>query len=421
MDLRIVTRRLALPAMVLVLAACSATPPRGSAGTPAAPPATVAATSAPLASPNPSITATATIADGWRPVPEQASVQGVQFQSVVWTGTRFVATGLVLGGDGAFLDSPDGLIWHLQASTQAKMYPAQLASGPRGVVAVGTIDNRPASWFSPDGLRWTVHADAFSVPAIGTDTVQVTAAVATNGGWLAGGREDPFCNMNCGLAPVRALAWTSSDGLHWSRIRDQASLGGAAMTGVARGGPGFVAVGLAGTHAAAWTSADGATWSRVPDAPLFHELPSADPSLWTTMSGVAAGPGGLVAVGYEGNGGAHGPAARAWWSTDGLTWSPADGEGFASGGEVDVRLGSVTPTSAGFLAVGISTGGCRPGIWASSDGRAWRCVASDPAFTGFGPYAAAASSSVEVAVGLTSVLDPSPNGLPGAVWRRTLP
>jgi hypothetical protein len=413
--------------MAFLLAACSATSPASPAGTTTASPTTGAATSAPLVSSTPSITAitaitaTPSIAAGWRPVPDQASVQGVQFQSVVWTGTRFVAMGLVLGGGGAFLDSPDGLTWHLQATCPGCSYRAHLASGPRGVVAVGAIDNRPASWFSPDGLRWTVHPDAFSVPALGTDTLEVTAAVATNGGWLAVGREDPACNMNCGLAPVRALAWTSSDGLHWSRIRDQASLGGAAMTGVTRGGPGFVAVGLAGTHAAAWTSADGATWSRIPDAPLFHELPSADPSLWTTMSGVAAEHGVVVVVGYEGNGGAHGPAARAWWSTDGSTWAPAEGEDFASGGEVDVRLGSVTPTPAGFLAVGISTGGCRPGLWASTDGKAWQCIASGATFTGFSPYAAAASSSVEVAVGLTSVADPSPNGLPGAVWRRTVP
>lgn len=411
------TRRLAVAALAVLVASC-ATPPVAS-------PTTALGTQTPSqttvpATPTPAVTSPATpsTADGWRPVPEQASVQGVQFQSVVWTGMRFVAMGLVLGGGGAFLDSRGGLTWHLQTTCAGCSYPAHLASGPRGVVAVGAVDNRPASWFSPDGLRWTVHAGAFSMPAIGTDTFEVTAAVATKDGWLALGREDPACNMNCGLAPVRALAWTSSDGLHWSRVADQRSLGGAAMTGVTRGGPGFVAVGLAGRHAAAWTTADGATWSRVPDAPLFHELPSADPSLWTTMSAVAAGHGSVVAVGTEGNGGAHGPAARAWWSADGRTWVPAGGEGFASGGEIDVRIESVTPTSAGFLAVGVSTGACRPGLWASTDGRAWQCVASGPAFTGFRPYAAAASPSVEVAVGLTSVADPSPNGLPGAVWRR---
>lgn len=36
-------------------------------------------------------------------------------------------------------------------------------------------------------------------------------------------------------------------------------------------------------------------------------------------------------------------------------------------------------------------------------------------------YAGAASSSVEVAVGLEASTNPLPAGLPGAVWRRTLP
>jgi hypothetical protein len=61
---------------------------------------------------------------------------------------------------------------------------------------------------------------------------------------------------------------------------------------------------------------------------------------------------------------------------------------------------------------------CLGGIWSSSDGQAWRCDASDPSFTGFGPYAAAGSPDVEIAVGLTSAGPESPDGLPGAVWSR---
>lgn len=375
-----------------------------------------------FSSPTPSSTPAPTRAEGWRPVPEQASVQGVQYQHVVWTGARFVASGVALDdAGGVFLDSSDGLTWNRQPTATANANPASLAAGPDGVVAVGRIGDRPATWFSPDGLAWTDRADAFPVPAVGTDTVEVTAVVATDHGWLAVGREDPFCQTNCGLAPVRALVWTSVDGLHWTRVPDQASFSMAAMTAVARLDPGSVAVGLEGIHAAARTSTDGMAWTRVPDSPLFNELPSSDPSMSTTMSGVTAAHGVVVAVGYEGNGGAHGPAARAWWSTDGLTWALADGDNFLSGGEIEVRLTSVTVAPDGFLAAGFSSGGCVGGLWTSSDGRAWRCVALDPAFAGFTNYAAAASTSVEVAVGLEVSTNPSPAGLPGAVWRRTLP
>jgi hypothetical protein len=340
----------------------------------------------------------------------------VQFYHVVWTGTRFVAAGSALDDSGgAILDSSDGLIWHRQPASTARAYPGSLAAGPGGVVAVGTIDYRPASWFSPDGVTWTARADAFPVPAIGTDTIEVTAVVATDDGWLAVGREDPFCQTSCGHAPVRAMAWTSSDGLHWARIPDQVSLGRAAMTGVARWGAGFVAAGNAGIRAAVWTSADGTSWSRVPDAPLFHAggLRDADP--WAEMTGVAAGHGVVVAVGIDHQPGSGEPSARAWWSPDGRTWARAEEDRFLDG-----TMFSVATTPTGFLATGGSPG-CLGGIWASTDGRAWRCVASDAAFAGFGPYAAAASSSVEVAVGLTDAPEPHDAGLPGAVWWRPFP
>lgn len=82
---------------------------------------------------------------------------------------------------------------------------------------------------------------------------------------------------------------------------------------------------------------------------------------------------------------------------------------------------SVARVPSGLLATGPSGGrSCLGGIWASGDGRTWRCVATDPAFDGFGPYAAAGSANVEVAVGLTSVGWDSTTGLglPGAIWWR---
>ncbi len=402
----------AIVSIVLTGAACgtatsSAVPSRSPAIEPTAQPS--AATT---------ITPAPTLADDWRPVPEQASVQGVQFHHVVWTGTRFVATGGALDGDGAFLDSADGLVWHRQPGSTAAAFPDALAVGPTGVVAVGTIDDHPASWFSPDGLTWNVKADAFPMPHLGTDTASVTSVASTPAGWLAVGVQDPMCHVNCGLTPVRALVWTSSDGLQWVRVADQASFDGAGMSSVVEGGPGFVAAGSSAGHAAIWTSADGSTWSRVADDPMFHARHGTDPSYSTAVSGLATGHGLNVAVGMDAAaGGGEGGAVRAWWSADGRTWAEATGDRFQSG-----QVFSVATTPEGFLATGPSgEQSCLGGIWASSDGRDWSCVASDSMFAGFGPYAAAASSSCEVAVGLESLADPPPAGLPGAVWQRTLP
>ena len=109
--------------------------------------------------------------------------------------------------------------------------------------------------------------------------------------------------------------------------------------------------------------------------------------------------------------------ARAWWSADGIMWSKATVEKGKGG-----QLFSVATSIDGFLATGPSGGdSCRGGIWASNDGHAWRCIASGPVFAGFGPYAAAASNLVEVAVGLTDRGwdENSGEAMPGAAWYRT--
>jgi hypothetical protein len=293
-----------------------------------------------------------------------------------------------------------------------------LGTGPHGVVAVGRFKESPSAWWSTDGLTWTLRPGAFPTPSLGTDRVEVTSVVATDRGWLAVGRRDPTCMIDCGIEPVRALAWTSVDGLHWKQVADQASFSNAGMTGVARLGSGFVAVGLAKGRAVVWTSADGSTWTRVPDAPLFHPRSSLGSGAYIQVTGVAVGHDVIVALGMDGGGaGGEDTSVRAWWSADGRTWAKATGERFLTG-----QVFSVVATPEGFLATGPSgADSCRGGIWGSPDGRAWSCIASDPAFEGFGPYAAATNGSVEVAVGLGPSPEDSPEGNPGAAWWRSAP
>ena len=62
-----------------------------------------------------------------------------------------------------------------------------------------------------------------------------------------------------------------------------------------KGGPGFIAVGWAGLDAAAWTSPDGVTWSRVPhDETIFGGQPEDE------ISSVVAFGSKIVAVGASG-------------------------------------------------------------------------------------------------------------------------
>ena len=91
----------------------------------------------------------------------------------------------------------------------------------------------------------------------------------------------------------------------WSRLpHDEAVFSGPerlAMSSVAVGGPGLVAVGAAGPFddldAAVWTSPDGVIWFRVPhDEAVFGGEGSQG------MNSVTAGGPGLVAVGWNWSG-----------------------------------------------------------------------------------------------------------------------
>lgn len=99
-----------------------------------------------------------------------------------------------------------------------------------------------------------------------------------------------------------------------------------------------------------------------------------------------------------------------------MTWVEAVGDHFAEG-----QLFAVAATPRGFLATGPSGApSCRGGTWSSTDGRTWTCTASAPAYEGMAPYAAAASSTVEIVVGLDSAVEVHPDGLPGGVWWRSI-
>ncbi|MEA2673582.1 MAG: hypothetical protein QOI92_774 [Chloroflexota bacterium] len=409
-------------ATAILVAGCAAAPsPVPTIG--ATPIATPAATSIATSTPAPTVIPTAAgtaVPAGWHAAPIQDWFATVQFDDVTWTGARFVATVIGPGDGGGFADSADGINWHLQASSAADWRPDQIAAGGSGIVAIGQVGDANASWFSTDGLTWTPSRDAFRVPSLGTDAVFVQDVVARGGGWLAIGSRDAGCAFDCESDPIRAYIWTSTDGRTWTREADQASLKGAGMAAVAAVGDGFVAAGVASSHAAIWTSSDATTWSRVPDAPVFH-----DGVLANAATGVATVGGTIAVVGsaYAQDSCAPGaaaklcPGARGWWSSDGKNWTKA-----AIDLPIDGQVFGATATPVGLLAVGPS-GACLGGMWSSTDGRSWTCAATDPTFAGFGPYAAAASSTIEVAVGLTSAgWDESGDlGMPGSIWVRALP
>jgi hypothetical protein len=403
----------ALAAAVLALiAGCSS----GSSPAPSPAPSTPTPTPTdpPIATPTASPIATPLIiGDGWQPAAEQDAIASLG--AVTWTGATFVAAGTSRQGEFAIAESTDGQTWRSMSIGRDTASGMELAAGPNGVVVVGTIGDRSFSWYSRDALHWTEPA-TFPLPRNDDVSVRTTDVVATPNGWLAVGRADPGTGSAVNLRPIRALIWTSTDGLRWSLVEPQPSLAKAGINAVAAVDGGFVAVGTRGTRAAIWTSADGTTWTEAPDDPMFWPPADVDEA-WVTASGVAAARGSTVVVGTAYGVGAGGaPLARAWWSTDEGSWLEAVVELPEVGQPSDVAA-----TSERFLATGPSwpdMSSCLGGIWASTDGAIWRCEATELPFSGFVALEAAGSPTVEIVIG--GMRADGTGTLPGdtyAIWR----
>ena len=114
------------------------------------------------------------------------------------------------------------------------------------------------------------------------------------------------------------------------------------------------------------------TWKRVPDQPAFAAA---------SMTGVAAGPGGYVAVGCRSLVAptSTGCITAAWHSADGRTWEQV---ALPSAGMIDGGM-DVVGDDAGYLAWGglVEPEG-RAGVWSSGDGITWRAAPAIPAFNG---------------------------------------
>jgi hypothetical protein len=267
--------------------------------------------------------------------------------------------------DAAVWTSSDGINWirvpHDEAvfgGTGFQMMLNVVVGGP-GLVAVGTDTHDAAVWTSSDGIDWTRVAHDEAV--FGGEREQWMWELVSGGpGLVAVGSDESGGDAD-------AAVWTSSDGTSWTRVsHDEEIFGGEnaqLMEGITVGGPGLVAVGWDESgddiDAAVWTSSDGISWTRVPDqAALGGEGEQ-------SMFGVIAGGPGLVAVGWDESG--EGDAA-VWTSTDGSSWSrvPTDG---VLGGDGDQIMWTVAVGGPGLVAVGGDQSGDdrNAAVWTTGD------------------------------------------------------
>ena len=173
------------------------------------------------------------------------------------------------------------------------------------------------------------------------------------------------------------------------------------------GGPGFVAVGGSEDGwSAAWTSQDGITWSKHPFGPTSGS--------WTAigMWAITTGGPGFVAVG-------HGPApaecpqwpdcdtlvgsrgAWVWTSPDGFAWTraPHDAAAFENSGMSDVTAYGDTLVAVG----GIEGTGEGAVVWTSTDGITWQQLPHDDLFDWWGMSSVVQYGDKLVAAGGDSV------------------
>jgi hypothetical protein len=230
-------------------------------------------------------------------------------------------------------------------------------------IAVGRAGPDPAAWTSPDGIAWTrVRVDRSSI-----ERERMTAIVATSNVVIAGGSAGPE------LGDRHAIFWRSPDGVAWTPVADDPGFDGAEVASIVVSGAGFVALGHLGTGqrstgTIAWRSPDGEHWERIDSPELGGGIAVA---LVSTRSG-------LLAVGSDGDE----REAVAWSSPDGLIWTRAPQEPSRLYFGQKVRMTDVAVTAAGFVGVGNYVG-VQFGTgtsWLSTDGVHWIQAPDQPTF-----------------------------------------
>jgi hypothetical protein len=184
--------------------------------------------------------------------------------------------------------------------------------------------------------------------------------LAVNGLAVAAGQQ-----IAVGSSEGYPAVWRKASGGSWALVTSlpqvSAYSGLRALTGVAHGSSGWLAVGAPGP--VVMTSADGTAWRS-----------AAGPgSITADLSGVAAvaataGPRGYVIVGKLVAPGGD-CVADVWWSPGLTAWTRAHDVNDATGSS---QVLAVAADARGFVSVGSHNG--KPAVWITTDGTAWTTI-----------------------------------------------
>jgi len=276
----------------------------------------------------------------WVPLPGFTGATTTTAIAVASNGTRTVIVGLEHSGATAWVS--DGGSW-TPAPEQAALLVPYAAGAMTSVTSFegGFV----AGGYRDDPLHDTASA------AVWRSDDGLTWHLDAGSGIFAGGRIWSIAasagtivavgtNGDPTYGPAGAWRWTQASGWQRGRIGPD---GSGAMRAVTVTASGFVAVGLNGHDdgARAWMSTDGLTWTAVPDQPAFHYY-----GLPVRMQTVVVGPSGLIAGGWRSDPGKG--SAVTWTSADGVTWQGPTWEPLFSGGQIT----GVVLTGRAVVAVG---------------------------------------------------------------------
>jgi hypothetical protein len=328
--------------------------------------------------------------------------------------------------------SSDAATWQSLSTDPAAVGHDLVVIGPTLVMVGDDAAGDPECWADCQAMGWRSLDGGITWQAVPTDVIGGTmdwVAPMPDGTLVAvgrlvdeEGRPSPAAWVSVPQVPSEPPAATPTPGPQavgdlWADamvpVVDEGTAVG--IEAVAAGGPGFVAVGRGTTEttsgdlerceAVVWISEDGRHWDSAPSSDALDTgcaIPLSGPIVG--MIDVAAGPPGVVAIGYAAR-----PDLRAtiWFSEDGVTWErlPVDLDLSSAGlGEpLDARLNAVTWGSGTFVAVGEDRSDLRPkdvtearpraAVWTSNDGRTW-VRAADSAVPGTGAPSETAAARV---------------------------
>jgi hypothetical protein len=255
--------------------------------------------------------------------------------------------------------STDGRTWQaadgtsaFKASDGAQLLTSATAAGPGGHVIVGADGSSAAAWYSADLRSWhrgtgSGHGDLDGKPGAERWTADVAAG---SFGYVAvGGLNDP----TAGNAPRgRPAVWNSADGKEWhiQQLPLPAGTTEATFAHVATVNGRLMAAGTArtsgGSTVFAFVSPDGGrSWAQA-------DLPGTEGATALALTALAATPHGFVAAAGSGRGGRSDVAL--WTSADGRAFAVEHPRGFGLSGRGDQWLTGLAAAPGGLVAVGVT-------------------------------------------------------------------